>query len=222
MLGFIAPVFAVSIVFAQDVGTGGTAPTSQNGTGPATTNVEPRPTTTTDSTSAAKNQQEQKQRIEKRKVELKTKLTNLQQTRIKQRCKPAQGLITGATAKLNLVEKNRSEKYTALLQKLNEAETKLAKEGVNTTDLKTQIAVLQTKVDTFKTDLTAYKQSITDTKEIDCTTDPVGFKASLESSRALLAKLKVDATEIRTHLTTKVKPAIVAAKSQLPKTVETN
>lgn len=180
------------------------------------TPVTPAATTTTDP-------QKLKERVEARKAALKTKLTTVQQKRIQSRCKAAQGLVTSSVAKANSVEANRTKIHSDILDRLNKIEVKASSQGVDTTKLKQQIALLQTKIDVFKTDAAAYSLAAKDTAELDCVADPVAFKASLETSRTALAKLKADAADIRTHLVASVKPALAEIRTQLQsKTEEAN
>jgi hypothetical protein len=161
-------------------------------------------------------------RVAKRKADLKTKLTTVQQKRVQSRCKNAQTLLKVTIEKAEKIQTNRDKIHTDLLNKLTNLETKLAASGVDTTELKAQIADLQTKVDTFKTDSAAYIQAAQDTAATDCQADPVAFKASLEAARASLKKLQTDAVAIRTSFAQQIKPQLADAKSKLETQKEAN
>jgi hypothetical protein len=111
--------------------------------------------------------------------------------------------------------------YPNLVDRLNKLETKLAAAGADTTELKTEITMLQTKVDTFKTDLAAYKQSVADLVDMDCTSDPTGFKASLEDARAGLTKVREDGVAIKTYVNDTIKPTLKSIRASLETTATT-
>lgn len=159
-----------------------------------------------------------KERIEKRKAELKTKLTTAQQKRLQTRCKNAQGKLQSVTQKTTAVQQNREKIYTKLLDKIAELQPKLVAAGVDTVQLDASIVELKTAIESFKTSSTAYEQAVKDTAELDCQADPVAFQASLADSRTALQKLRADAVSIRTITNQKVKPALVTARAALPET----
>lgn len=169
----------------------------------------------THTTDAASVEKQQADRIEKRKAEIKTTLTTVQQKRVQSRCKNAQPLLKVTTEKTIKIQVNRDKIHTDILNKLTSLETKLAASGVDTTAFKVQIADLTTKIETFKADSAAYQQALQDTAALDCQADPVGFKASLEASRAALKKLQADAVAIRTTVAQNIKPRLAEAKTKL-------
>jgi hypothetical protein len=201
LIGLLAPVMIGALMIS-------TLPVRAQSTTPETT-TDPGTTETT-------NQEKQRtERVAKRKAELKTKLTTLQQKRVQSRCKNAQTLLKVTIEKTAKVQTNRDKIHTDLLEKLTNLEAKLSASGVDTTEFKTQIADLKTKIETFQTDSAALLQAAQDTAALDCQADPAGFKASLEASRTALKKLQADAVAIRTTFAQEIKPRLAAAKAEL-------
>lgn len=163
----------------------------------------------------ATQEKQRAERITKHKAEIKTKLTTVQQKRVQSRCKNAQTQLKVVTDKAIKTQANRDKIHTDLITKLTNLEVKLAASGVDTAEFKAQIADLQTKIDTFKSDSATYIQAAQDTASLDCQADPVGFKASLDASRASLKKLQADAVAIRTTFAQEIKPRLAAAKAKL-------
>lgn len=187
---------------------------------PMATDQPAAPATTAPATNRAMTQPVEKtqtERIAERKAALKTKLTAAQQKRIQARCKSAQGKITELNAKSANAQQTRLKVYSEVTTRLNDLQTKVAAQGVDTTALKTQLSELQTKIDTFQTDVKVYSNAVADTAALDCVADPTAFKASLDASRSALIKVREDAVAIRTHLNQNVKPAMVAIKTELAK-----
>jgi peptidoglycan hydrolase CwlO-like protein len=180
--------------------------------------VETTDTTTTTTTSQQTDDTQKAElqtRVQKRKEALKTKLTTLEQKRLQTKCKNSQGLISNLKGRITGIETSRTQVYTNLVDRLNNLQSKLDTKGADTAELKTEITTLQTKIDTFKTDLAAYKQSVSDTATLDCTTDPTGFKASLEDSRAGLTKVRSDAQDIKTYVNDTIKPTLKNIRATL-------
>jgi len=155
-------------------------------------------------------------RLEKRKSDAKLRLTTAQQKRFQTRCKGAQTLLRNVDKHNGTIKTNRHKLHTNLVDRLNKLETKLAAKGVDTAALKAQIAELQAKITTFDTDFDAYKQAVADLAEIDdCTSDPTAFKASLDTARTALQKVKDDAAAIRTYVKDTVKPTLSLIREEL-------
>ncbi len=153
-------------------------------------------------------------RLTQRKTQLKTRLTAAQQARIKNRCKATQGLLVSFDARIKTVESNRVNAYDTILDHLNSLTTRVG-DKADTTDLQAQIAVLNSKVEAFKTDFTAYRQAVEDLHTMDCGADPAAFQASLESAKASQAQLRTEVMDIRAHITDMIKPALAALRAQL-------
>jgi hypothetical protein len=155
------------------------------------------------------------QRLEKRKTELKTKLATAEKTRLAARCKAAQGKLTSAQSRATAVDTNQYNLYTKTLTHLQELNTKLKAKGVDTAAYEQQLAVLATKVQAYADDLAKYKESLKDLAELDCVADPDAFKASLETSRTLRAKLIADGKDIRSYYTMTIKPTLLSLRQQI-------
>jgi hypothetical protein len=75
--------------------------------------------------------------------------------------------------------------------------------------------VLQAKITVFNTDLTTYKQALSDLKLVDCATDPAAFQAALLTARASHDTLVKDSGDIKTYVQGTVKPTLTAIKTTL-------
>lgn len=194
------PSFATAVVFAQDSNT---------------------PKTTTTTTTSAENTKTLAQRITERKAALKTKLTTTEKTKIVAKCVASQGVVGNIKGKLQSTENARIKAYTTIQNNLTQLSAKLKDKGVNTTELDADLAVLKTKIDTFNTDLATYKQTVSDLKDVDCKSDPEGFKATLESSRTALQTVNKDGVAIRSYITDTIKPLLKTIRTHLGETKTT-
>jgi len=159
-----------------------------------------------------------KKRLEETKTELKTSLSTAEQEHIKGKCKIAQGVVKNVEGRVKEAETNRGNVHKNTVEGLTKLSAKLKAKGVDTTALDAEIAVLTTKVNTFKTDLATYKQSISDLKSVDCTTNPAEFKAALDKSRANREKLAKDIADIRSYVTNTIKPTLKTIRDNLATT----
>lgn len=155
------------------------------------------------------------QRIQKYKTQLQTKLNNAEKLRVTSRCKASQGKVSSIKGRITGLETSRQQVYANLTSRLTDLSSKLKAKGLDTAALDSQIAELQIKVDTFNTDLAKYKEAVGDLAEMNCTTDPDAFKASLETARTLRAQVVKDGQAIKSYLSDTIKPTLVGLRKQL-------
>jgi hypothetical protein len=174
-------------------------------------------TTQTDGTTETNAQKQQSllDRIEKRKDARKLRLSFAEKAKLTSKCKAAQGLLRAAEVRIKGVETSRAQVHENLLARLNGLVTKLKEKQIDTGELETQITELTTKIEAFKTKITDYKQAVSDLGAMDCTTDPEGFKASLEDARALRVELKDAAADVRTYLRETIKETLKGIRQQV-------
>ncbi len=184
-----------------------------SGTSDSTTSTSS--STETDKTTLAK---ELADRLQARKTELKIKLTSVEKLRIQSKCQASQGLISSVKGRIKGIETSRAEVYKNLVDRLTDLSTKLKNKGADTTALDADITALKALITTYNTDLTAYKQAVSDLVDVDCKTDPDGFKASLEAARAALAKVSKDAIAIRSDVNDTIKPLLKTIRTSLETT----
>lgn len=197
----VLPVVSMAAVFAEDTTTN--------------TTTSDKTTTTTTADQSATNSKELQSRIEARKTEQKTKLTNAEKLRITGKCKAAQGLVSSVRGRVKGIETSRTEVYSNIVTHLSDLSIKMKNKNVDTTALDADITTLKTDITTFNTDLATYKQDVSDLSDMDCKTDPIGFKASLDAARAALLKVNQDSAAIRTYVTNTIKPLLVQIRAQL-------
>lgn len=155
-------------------------------------------------------------RVQNRKSQLKVKLSTVQQKRLKDRCKSAQGLIRNANGKAKSVETSRGKMHTKLIDRLKELSINLKTQSIDTADLDATITDLEAKIATFNTDQATYQQAVSDLANIDdCTSDPAAFQASLESARVALKQVHEDAVAIRSYVKDTIKPTLNTIREQL-------
>jgi hypothetical protein len=189
------PILSTAVMYAEDTTQTNTTNTTQ-------------PETTDEIKSLA-------DRIAKHKLEFKTKLTNVEKLRVQSKCKASQGLVSSLTGRIKGIETSRGQVYKNIITHLTSLSEKLKNKGVDTTTLNDDIAVLQDKMDTFSTDLAAYKLAVSDLNIMDCKADPDGFKASLEAARAARQKVNEDGKAVRGYITDTIKPLLKTIRAEL-------
>lgn len=155
------------------------------------------------------------QRLMERKEAMKAKLQAAEAANLKTRCKVAQGKMAPYKLRAENLVSRRKSIHTAALSRLQELSPKLQAAGVDTAELDKHIATLKTKVDAYVEDLTAFHQAIDDVGKMDCVGDPEGFKASLEEARKYRKEVVTDGQDIRTFLTTTIRPLLLQIREDL-------
>ena len=112
------------------------------------------------------------------------------------------------------MEKNQ-EKLNSMTQHLKDLELKLKEASIDTTNLNAVIAELETKTTDILAGFEEYQQMLEDSSEIDCETEPQGFKASIEAARAKRAEIKTMSEEIKSYVKDSVKTLLDQIKASL-------
>ncbi len=155
------------------------------------------------------------ERLQKRKTAIQTRLDNVQKLRVQARCRAAQKVVGGVNNRLGNVKTRRDAAYDNTVHHLTELVTKLKAHEINTTDLEKQIAELQTKITTFKTDIAKYQEAAGDLADMDCTADPDGFKASLDQGRTLRAQVVTDAQAVHSYIQDPIKKTLQTIRAEV-------
>lgn len=156
-----------------------------------------------------------KERLDKRKAELKVKLSAIQEKRVQTRCKNSQTFTTKISTRATNIEANRSQKHSTVVDRLTTLQNKLEAKNIDSAGLPAQITELKAKIAVFNTDWAAYKEAVADVSEMDCVADPNAFKASLESARASLKKVRADSADIKAYIKTTIKPTLQTIRVQV-------
>lgn len=154
------------------------------------------------------------ERIAARKAENNVRLTTAQSTRLKARCKAAQAMINRYGTAVEAVSSARVAFHDKVAGHLNKVIKKVGS-SADTTELKAAVEAFTQKADAFEASVTVYKQSISDLKDMDCVTDPTGFRALLDSAKKQRATLFTDAKALRAYIGDTIKPLLKTLRAQL-------
>lgn len=203
-MAVILPVFTVSPVFAVESTDGSTG----SNTSTTQTTQQQKPKTGNEGLTL-------QQRVQKYQEAAKTRLTNAQKLLVASRCKAAQGKVSSVKGRVTGLETSRTQVYGNLQDRLTKLSEKLKAKTIDTTTYDAQVAELKTMIDTYNTDLAKYREAVTDLSEMECTTNPDGFKAALEAARTARVKVVADGQAIKTYLNGTLKPTIQALHDQV-------
>lgn len=172
---------------------------------------------TASETTSAKPTKTLAQRVEENKAKQTTKLTAQQEANLKTKCTLAQTKSTVLAKKVTDNDVVRGKAYKKISASLETLTAKLEAADYDATTLEDQQTMLAGLIKTYQTDTAAYKQFLADINEIECVTDPAGYKATLEAARLQRAVVNKDAVAIRTYINDTVKPALKVAQTELTK-----
>ncbi len=154
-------------------------------------------------------------RIQARKDKLQVRLSALEQQRLKTRCKSSQGVVSSLQARINGIETAHTKAHTHVVSQLTDLSAKLPAQGLDNTQLQTEITNLNAQIAKFNSDFATYKDDVSDLAVMDCAADPVGFKASLEASRNQMGLLRQEGTAIQAYLKDTIKPTLQTIRTQI-------
>lgn len=155
-----------------------------------------------------------KQRIEERKNRLQTRLDSGQFARISERCSGAQGKLSSLVVRFENSDKPYRVKYENYLRKLETLQIRLDQKDIDTAQLDANIVALEEKIQSLKTSVDQYVQSVNDAKAVDCKNDPTGFRAALDDAKNYAAALKAARADLETYARETIKTTIEQVKVQ--------
>lgn len=147
-------------------------------------------------TPASANDTDKARRIANNKLTTKMALTKAQATAIEGRCKGAQTKVQQVEVKLDQIESNRERIYGQVLARYSQLGERLQATTPEAVDYKSEVVLLRTAIVGYKNNFATYKTAVSDLASMDCASDPVGFKATLEVVRGLRQQLLADTGSI--------------------------
>lgn len=148
---------------------------------------------------------------ERLKSEFKEKFTQERCARVQERITNRLALFAGAKEKHTSV-------YINLVNRINKFIARADAQKLDTTTIKSHLAILQEKIDKFKEDYAAYAAKLAETKNYTCGHSEGEFKGVLLESKTLLRQVHTDAAEIRKYVRETILADIRALKSQMTDT----
>lgn len=155
------------------------------------------------------------ERLEQRKDRVQKRLSVAETKNLETRCKASQGPLGKVRGKHGSVQSTRMRIHNGLVERLSTLSSKLQAKNLDVTELNIQITTLKSLVNAFEVSFGEYKTAVADATEMDCVSDPVAFKASLEEARSALTKARQDSVAIKEHIKTKIKPELQVLRTQL-------
>lgn len=154
-------------------------------------------------------------RIAANKLKYAAKLTKVQEAKLKTTCKPAQAKVKLLNDKAIKNHNIRDKAYATVGAELSKIIPRLKDADVDTTDLSQYQTQLTALIMTYSTDTLAFANSLQDTAELDCLTDPAAFKSSLDAARAERLKLVTSSKAVATYVTETIKPGLQKISTEL-------
>ncbi|MFA4817534.1 MAG: hypothetical protein WC608_02275 [Parcubacteria group bacterium] len=148
---------------------------------------------------------------ERLRLEFKEKFTTEKCARVQERIQNRLSLFADAKEKHTSV-------YTNLVNRINKFIARAEEQKINTDTIKVHLAELQTKIEKFKEDYTAYAAKLGETKNYTCGHSEGEFKGVLLESKTLLKQVHTDAADIRTYVRETILVDLKALKAQMPDT----
>lgn len=146
---------------------------------------------------------------EELKNKFKEKFTEEKCARVQARIENRNGFFKGNYEKHTSV-------YTNLVNRINKFIARADALKLDTTAIKSHLAILEDKIEKFKDDYAAYKAKFAETKNYTCGHSEGEFKGILLESKTLLKTVHADAADIRTYVRETILADIRSLKAQMP------
>ncbi len=161
-----------------------------------------------------------KERIAEHKKEFAEHLSEVEHEHLMARCKFAQGIVEKHHHQLEMRGSKRTEAYGMLDKLLENIIPKLKNRGLDTTELEQERAALNEKAGKIKDDFTSYAQDLGDLKDMQCQSDPSGFKAALQAARKVHKAIVQDIVGLRTYVRETIIPTLKELRQQVKDSVK--
>lgn len=152
-----------------------------------------------------------KERIAQLKEDRAIKLEAKREEIIVKKCENAQTRIAGLLERVGISSVRRIATYVTFGEKLTGFVTKLEEAGVDVTDLNATLAIYDGMVTDLDAQFDEYSQLLSDLSGMDCTTDPQGFQAGLDSARDIVSNSKNAVKAVHDYLRSEVRVAFTTA-----------
>jgi len=153
------------------------------------------------------NREEALQRVEQRKADRHLKLSDNRERVLINKCENAQTRLTSLAGRVEAAGQRRNMAYSSFSEKLHGFESRLNEASVDVTDLIGVLSAYDAMVSALELQFAEYVQAINDLTTLDCTTDPEGFQATLESARELVSQIKDEVKAVHDYLRGEVRQA---------------
>jgi len=155
------------------------------------------------------------QRLAQRKTEQAISLETKDQNRLISTCTGIQGKLRALQQKNTTAFTKRTQVRQQIDGKLWVTIGKLKLAQKDTFNLEKQRSVLAEKTAVFQSTAQLYQQSLDDAVVVNCKSDPAGFKALLETSKAYLIQLRTQSTDSRNYVVNEIKPTLTGFAADL-------
>ncbi len=136
------------------------------------------------------------------------------QEKLEKRCTQIENKIQVQIGRYEDGKARHLNSYSNLANRLEKLITRLEDKGYDTTQLKTDLVTLKTKIAKFSTDYLVYITRLNGTKAYACGKSEGEFKNELKSAKDLLKAVQDDSEEIRSFYQETIKPDLKALRKQ--------
>lgn len=154
-----------------------------------------------------------KERLNERKERLKVRLDNNQIKILAAKCGGAQGKLNSSVARFENSDKPYRVQYQNYVQRVESLQAKLKENNIDTKKLDDEIVVLKQKVETLKSAVENFTQSVSDAKAMDCKADPAAFRAAIDDAKAQGMVLKAARADLEKYVKDTIVPTIKELKN---------
>lgn len=161
-----------------------------------------------------KQKQEKAEELKKRRQEISEMKSKYREKMTEERCSRIQERIQNKTDRFDSNKEKHMTVYKNMKERISKFIEKLTAKGYDTTELKSDLTVLEGKIDQFSADYAAYIAKLKSTNTLACGHSEGEFRGGLVESKDLLKTVHQDAADIRTYVRTEIKADIQDLRKQ--------
>jgi hypothetical protein len=124
-------------------------------------------------------------------------LTDASRASIVEKCQSSQNILVNLQSKTDKLVQLRLETYTNFQKELQAIKLRMARQGVDASEIDLLIGKLQQNMDTFTLVSDAYGTTLDDAETVNCTQKPEQFKVALVLMRVQRTKLLDSANALK-------------------------
>jgi hypothetical protein len=136
-------------------------------------------------------------------------------TAVTTKCQMVVSRISVKMANFNNGQTRRVTAYNNLKARISNIISKLDQKGIDTSDLKADLVMLDTKTQKLATDYGTYIARLQETGSYICGKSQGQFMTKLAEAKKLLATVKADVLDIKSFYSTAIRPVIIKLQNAL-------
>jgi hypothetical protein len=151
-----------------------------------------------------------------------TALSDAQKTRLSNVCSTVQGILKQYVEKSTAASENENSIYSGIITRIGSMQAQFGVSNIENAEFDEVVREYSVRLNNLKTSYELHHALLGDAIAMDCTANPVGFKALIAAAKAAHPDIVTKRTSIKLYTADVVRPAIELIKTDLQKDSSTS